>query len=104
MSTTTVPVDLDAVEERVAPQLSLGQLVAVAASLAIAALAFRALAGAPLPLRTAAAALAAAAAWIVPTASVCGATPATWALRLGAYALSRHRIVPASRVWRRVVA
>lgn len=104
VSTFTVPVDIDAVEERILAQFSLRELLAALAALVAALLVVHALSWAPLPLRVAAAAVVAAAAWLVPTARLGGATPVAWASRLAVYVLSPRRILPESAAWQGVIA
>lgn len=99
MSTVLVPVDLDAVEERVLPQLTLRGLLAALLAVAVGALAFRGLGAWPITARALAGSLTAATAWAVPTTRLAGATPARWLMRLGAYVVSPKHLVPGCRPW-----
>ena len=95
MSTTvTVPVDLDAPEERITSQLSVRALMAAAAALGIGLITFRALGEWAAPLRALAAGLAAAASWALPTARVEGATTLEWTVRAVRFAAGPRRLIP----------
>lgn len=99
MSTALVPVDLDAVEERVLPQMTLRGLFAALLAVAVGVLALRGLGTWPVTARVIAASLGAATAWAVPTARLAGATPAQWLMRVGAYAVSSKRLVAGHGSW-----
>jgi hypothetical protein len=104
LAAVIVPVDLDAVEERITPQLSLRSLAAALLAATIAITAFRLLVAWPLAERALVASLGAAVAWTLPTARVMGAAPIAWLVRLTAYALGAKRLLPEARAWQGVVA
>ena len=104
MSTVSVPVNLDAVEERILPQLSLRGLGALLAAALAALLSFHLLDAWPAVARVAASSMAAALSWSIPTAALAGATPAQWLARIVAYALSPKELVPGRGGWPGVAA
>jgi hypothetical protein len=104
LSGAIVPVDLDAVEERVTPQLSLRGLMAAVIATAVAIAAFRSLQAWPLPARALVASLGAAGGWALLTGRMMGATAPQWVVRALAYAVGPKRLLPLSRAWQGVVA
>jgi hypothetical protein len=89
-----IPVDLDAVEERVVAQWSLRTLAEAAASLAGGGAALHLTAGLATTAHLAAASLAAAGVWTGLRTRVDGAPLPVWGARILAYATAPHLFLP----------